>query len=220
MDLALINQKTSYEWGINLSAYLENLKKITLETNVDILVGPELALSGDNRIMPFSLFKKYIKGFASGLEGKLIVPGTGLVREGNLMRNVVPIILKDGRIVYHSKNSSHYEDPLSKKNGLEYERGSVKDGVFDKEKPSFVVEICRDHGLGKLKNFVRPSFDFHFILSNNLGGIFPDKTLVKEGWIVALVDGKESESSAYIKKNGSLLKLDEFKKEDYTLIKL
>ncbi|MFH1364983.1 MAG: hypothetical protein ABIH28_00145 [archaeon] len=215
MRIALINQKTGYDNEVNLPSYLEKVGRIARESGAEIVIGPELALGGAKNILDFYELNEQVNSLASGLKGKLVIPGTGLVKETGLMRNVAPIILKDGRVAYHFKNSSHCEDSVAQTNGLEYERGNVKNGLFGGEEPSFAIEICRDHGIGKLRS-VAPFFDFHFILENNLTGVSQERALIKEGGIVALVDGFDASSYAYQRKGRELVQLKGEFREGYS----
>jgi hypothetical protein len=222
--IAVVNQETSYLKKQNFFKYMQKVAKVASQTQAEIILGPELALSSYEGMMLLSDLKNGIEDFSKKFKGRLIIPGTGLCYdEGKKeMYNLAPIIFKDGSVKYVSKDSSHMEDLLAEKKGLEYQRGEVspRDYLDLQNGKNFAVEICRDHGLGKLRYSGVKNIDFQFILANNLLGVSPEKIVVKEGGIVVLVEGKESElSEAYRKIKNQLIPLEKKNKGEYFLFK-
>jgi hypothetical protein len=220
--IAIIKQKTSYLEKQNIQSYFEKVMRIANRTKADIIIGPELSLSSSIEMMPLSYLKEKVEDFSKCLKGKLILPGTGLAYESETksMCNIAPIMFKDGSIKYVEKNSSHVEDLIAESRGLNYKRGNLQDRIFSDQKneENFVVEICRDHGIGKLKQVSIPNINFQFILANNLLGISPEKTFVKNGGIVVLAEGEKPRNSwAYKKIKGDLLPLRGNETPEYVL---
>lgn len=218
--IAIVKQKTSYLEKQNIEAYLAKVSVIANKTRANIIVGPELSLSSSVNMLSLSSLEKKINDFSKCFKGRLILPGTGIVKEeGNkLMYNVAPVIFRDGSVNYVHKNSSHVEDLIAESNGLNYKRGDIEKGIiFDKGKEgNFAVEICRDHGIGKLKNISKPNLKYQFVLANNLSGLFPEKVLVENEGTVVLAEGRNPENSwAYFKKNRDLIPLKGNETEDY-----
>lgn len=220
--IAIIKQKTSYLEKQNIQSYFEKIMRVANKTKADIIIGPELSLSSSIEMVPLSYLKEKIKDFSKCLKGKLILPGTGLAYESETksMYNIAPIIFKDGSIKYVQKNSSHVEDLIAESRGLSYRRGNLQDRIFSNQKngENFAVEICRDHGIGKLKQVSIPNMKFQFILANNLLGISPEKTFVENGGVVVLAEGEKPKNSwAYKKIKGDLLPLRGNETPEYIL---
>jgi hypothetical protein len=220
--IAIVKQKTSYLEKQDIEAYLAKVSVIANRTRASIIVGPELSLSSPVNMLSLSHLEKKISDFSKCFKGRLILPGTGIVKddENKSMYNIAPIIFRDGSVSYIHKNSSHVEDLIAESNGLNYKRGDVeKEILFDKGKNgNFAVEICRDHGIGKLKNISKPNLKFQFVLANNLSGLFPEKVLVENGGIAVLAEGRKPEDSwAYFKRNRDLIPLKGSETEDYIL---
>jgi len=211
-SIAIVKQETSYLEKQDISVYLEKVARTIGKTRADIVVGPELALSSSVGMISLSNLTKKIDNFSKCFKGKLIIPGTGLAYEEGTksMYNIAPIIFRDGSVAYVQKNSSHVEDLIAQGRGLEYRRGNLQEMVFPDKggEGNLAVEICRDHGIGRLKRTSCPNLKFQFVLANNLLGVSPEKALVEEGGIVILAEGKEPQKSwAYKKKNGNLIPL-------------
>jgi hypothetical protein len=218
--IAIVKQKTSYLEKQDIEAYLAKVSVIANKTRASIIIGPELSLSSPVNMLSLSRLEKKISDFSKCFKGRLILPGTGIVKENEnkLMYNIAPVIFRNGSIDYVHKNSSHVEDLIAESNGLNYKRGNIeKEVLFDKGKEgNFAVEICRDHGMGKLKNISKPNLKYQFVLANNLSGLFPEKVLVENGGTVVLAEGRKPENSwAYLKNNGNLIPLRGNETEDY-----
>lgn len=220
--IAVVKQSTDYLEKQDFFGYLTKLARTINESQADIIVGPELALSSSVEMLSLSCLNKEIQDFSKRFKGRLILPGTGLVYEENTkaMYNLAPVIFRDGSTRFVKKNSSHMEDLIAESKGLEYGRGDIREMVLSNKKKDgrFAIEICRDHGLGKLKNISSSDLDFHFILANNSGGISPEKLLIKDGGIVVLAEGgKIANSGAYVKKGADLFPLNRREKGEYIL---
>lgn len=220
--IAIVKQGTSYLEKQNIEEYLAKVSVVANRTGANIIVGPELSLSSPVNMLSLSHLEKKISDFSKCFKGRLILPGTGIVKEkeSKSMYNVAPVIFRDCSVGYVHKNSSHVEDLIAESNNLEYRRGDIeKEILFDKGKGgNFAVEICRDHGIGKLKNISKPNLKFQFVLANNLSGVFPEKTLVENDGIVIFAEGRKPENSwAYLKRNKDLIPLKGRETEDYIL---
>lgn len=187
MKIALIKQETGYNLPIDVEEYLSKINNAI--TSADVIIGPELSLSNSSRVMPAWQLDDITRDLSSKLDdSQLVIPGTGLIQRGDVFSNVAPILTRRNSIL-SSKKSSDMEVMLERELGLKYERGSGIEGVFNHDGSKFAVEICRDHGHGVLKRKEVSPVDFEFILACNLGGFYPDKTVLSNGGILAINDG-------------------------------
>lgn len=219
--IAVIKQKTSYFESQDFLKYLEKVGRVINKSSAEIIIGPELSLSSSVGMLSVESLEKKMDSLSSCFSKKLVIPGTGLFYDDKkkLMHNIAPILLGNGKVSYVRKNSSHVEEMLAEPRGLQYCRGNLSEGFFLRNgQGSFLVEICRDHGLGKSRYLPHPPLKFQFILANNLLGVSPAKTLVEEGGIVVLAEGEKPASScAYRKIKKELIPLKVRETEDYFL---
>jgi len=97
--------------------------------------------------------------------------------------------------------------------GERADKAGDKDGF-----ENFAVEICRDYGMGKLKNVLYPELQFQFVLANNLLGVSPEKALVGNEGMLVFAEGKDPQKSwAYIRKNRNLIPLRGNETAEYIL---
>jgi len=220
MKIALINQKTGYVEKINREKYFDRVRRILENSGANIVIGPELAISNRQEILSLEHFNSFNEGFFPFMrDDQLLIPGTGLVRDSNKreLRNLAPIIRKN-RISYVNKKTSVVEDKIAEVEGLEYKRGNSSEGVFDYDGRRIALEICRDHGHMKLKECGIRDIDLEFILACNLPGVSPEKTVVREGGIVALIDGFKPEINVYRKNFDNFSEIKGKQNKGYLLV--
>lgn len=217
MKIALVKQKTGYNLAPNTQKYFDKLRHIIAIAGAEIFVGPELAISNSSPISEGE-FDSFNKGLQKLLNGKgIIIPGTALVNNNGFLKNIAPVIFKKN-ILYFNKKSSVMEDEIAEKKNLEYKTGEDNEGFFCYGGKDCALEICRDHGHGKLKYSTNKLVDIEFILSCNLGGFSPDKNVVKNFGIVVIADGNNSSTCAYEVKERILKEIKGEETKDYLLI--
>ena len=206
--------------------YKDKIIDVIGNSGADIVLGPELAMGNKNNFVTPREMDYFGREIISKLwKGKdqIIIPGTAIVSNGKSLRNTAFVLRNEGALsfVRFDKKSSDREDEIAENLGLEYQRGNEKPVVRFRGK-DIGIEICRDHGHARLKNSLEGEvLDMQFILACNLEGFYPEKTVVRDGGIVAVIDGYEPSVVAYRKKDGNFeLIKPERETKNYDLVEI
>jgi len=223
MKIALIKQKTGYDMPLNFNSYLMKVLDVIKESRAEIVIGPELAISNGGMISLNEL-NNFTKTISLNIDSQMVVPGTALVKiPSGRMINTAPVIIKEN-VYSFNKKSSIMENEIAKRFGLDYTTGEDHEGFLDYLDKSVAIEICRDHGHGKLRSSTDKNADLEIILGCNLGGFSPEKTVLKDGGVVAVVDGNHCgdgpEVYACRKDIKNFIFIEEKEKRDYSLVEI
>ncbi len=188
MKIALINQKTGYIEKVDRDAYFNKVRS-AVNSGADYIIGPELALGNRNDLISPDEAQMYAEKMFGLLKShQLLIPGT-VLSKGNYLVNSAPVITSNN-IEWVRKKTSVTEDEIAKNKGVEYLKGTSREGVINHNGKKIGIEICRDHGHAKLRNSGVSDLELHAILATNLAsGVNAAKIVVRPGGIVAINDG-------------------------------
>lgn len=222
MKIALVKRKTGYNVNAHTGEYFDKIRQIHDQTNAGIIVGPELAVANATKLLSVEEFRQFSRDLQNFLidakSDSLVIPGTGLVYDLLNKEMFNRALAVDNSNLYEvDKKTSDREDSIALDHGLDYKRGSDTT-IICYDKKDIGIEVCRDHGHARLKTKGVGNLDLQLILACNLNGISLEKTVVKEGGIVALVDGNGPKVSAYRNNGNSFEEINGQENGDYLLI--
>jgi len=190
MKIALVKQQTGYENHLDSRQYLDKLKRV-IDTDADIIAGPELAIANKLHIMNPHELVAFCENIQENMDGQLILPGTALIHNSDkkTLRNTAPYITKD-KIGFIDKRTSHREKEIAKELGLFYEsNGTI--GIIPFKGYYVGVSICKDHPQGVLKKVAgSQKINIEIVLACGLYDILEDNFAVKDG-LFCLNDGAQ-----------------------------
>ncbi len=182
MDILSIEGKTFTNRGTNrdkfLDAILSNIGKY------DIIITPEYTFT---RYLPFSVIEKKsisntIKEATNGDNG--LISTSFLWQDDDNLYNSTILYSNGEEIFEYFKETSYNESFLAERLDKNYFTGN-KQGLAEWNGKKVGVEICRDHGLGRLKRYLdnfsdEDNVDIHLVPAkglscnpaNNKGEIF------------------------------------------------
>lgn len=176
----------------------------------DIILAPEGLYSTSKPMTPEEI-DEFVALFTPLSKGKVIIPGTVLRTDGENLYNTA-YVFADGKLIHtYNKETETNESSVYK---MPYETGNNSSSTFEWKGKRFGLEICRDHGMGRLKKYLGKSkeeeVDYQIILANN-SSFSPRNLAIKEDGLAILVDGMSDNPSVSVtnKKNSKLLDPDE-----------
>lgn len=184
--------KANTALGVDTSSKFKiGFKNIFSDTN-SLFIAPEYYYG--HKIHSNDELKRIIDDFSSisDIYDSTIIPGTVVWQDGVNMYNTALVFSNGSLICQYDKQSDNFESNFAKKNGLIYSsRSDANNPVFNLGSKSIGLEICREHGHGKLKKYLSqnnlPLVDMHIILSNGIS--LKNSNFASEDGLIIQADG-------------------------------
>lgn len=177
-------------------------------SDYDVIVAPEAAFS-TKPVLPKEGKDRLVERIRGASEGSstLVLPGTFLWKDNGQLYNSSPIV-SDGRVLkeYFKETTDRQDQYVADTEGLVHITGNNQGGA-DWNGINVGVEICRDHGMGRLKRWIenfgmRKPVDLHVVLSRGIYYHPPHDMSGEQGSFV-LCDGVNGSSD--VRRNSRLL---------------
>jgi hypothetical protein len=163
----------------------------------EIIIGPE-GLFSSSEAMSVKDVGELTDLFTELSVGKLIIPGTVLHEKDGILQNTA-LVFSDGELILkYNKETESQESSIF---DIPYKTGGNDNSTFSWQGKTYGLEICRDHGMGRLKRRLgkdnQPNVDYQIVLANNINYSRRNFAVVDDG-LVILVDGNKSRPSVSV----------------------
>lgn len=177
----------------NLREHQQKFLDLCRGQTADIYVAPEYLFTSEQ---PITAEKKdeLLKPFLeASTNNKLIIPGTIAWTPNNKEWYNTLYAFSNGEIVHeYHKETTNEEQALYP--SMSYQTPENQSSIFNWNNLRIGTEICRDHGMGRLKKHLQKKsqqpVDLQLVLANNMT-FSPQQFAVKDNGLVMLIDGNE-----------------------------
>ncbi|MGV8162678.1 MAG: nitrilase-related carbon-nitrogen hydrolase [Candidatus Nanoarchaeia archaeon] len=181
----------------DLQKHQQDFLDLCKTKNADIYIAPEYLFASQQ---PMTVEKKeeLLKPFLEASKGnKLIIPGTIAWTPNNKEWYNTLYALSNGKVIHeYHKETTNEEATLYP--SMTYQTPENHSSVFEWNNYKIGTEICRDHGMGRLKKHLQKTtqlpVDLQLVLANNTT-FSPSQFAVQDKGLVLLVDGNAQQPS-------------------------